>query len=166
MFCKSCGYKIEDGHAFCPKCGTKQTTVYRHVFERAGLSEQDFISNINIWFQRNPKAANIKCSFDIDTALGVFANKYELNTFTIEYELFENNNQNQYGLIKEENYSLMSKSSKDYISQWKESHPQVTVLNWKGGTHSRGQVGSHLLGGLGASNRLNMYIFFKFPRKN
>lgn len=166
MVCKKCGKEIEEKFAFCPACGAKQATTYQEVFVRNGISEQDFIGNINKWFQYHPKAANISCKFGLDTAIGLLANKYELNRFVIEYELFERDNQNQYGLVKEENLALMKKNIKEYIGEWKESHPNVQIVNWEGGTHSRGQTVSHLMGGLGASNRMNVYILFKFPRKN
>jgi hypothetical protein len=100
----------------------------------------------------------------MDTAIGLLANKYELNQFVIEYELFEHNNENQYGLVKEESIALMKKSSKEFMGEWKQSHPNVKVVDWEGGTHSRGSTASHLLGGIGARNRMNVYILFKFPR--
>lgn len=165
MFCIKCGKELNGGDQFCPACGAKQVNTYKEVFVRNGLSEKDFIDNINKWFQYHPKVANVKCTFGIDTAIGLLANKYQLNQFVIEYELFENNNKNQYGLVKEENLALMKKSTKEFVGAWKESHPNATVVDWTGGTHSRGQVGSHLLGGFGASNRLNVYILFKFPRQ-
>lgn len=164
MFCIKCGKQIGDNDAFCPGCGAKQATTYKEVFVRNGLSEQDFIANINKWFQWHPKAANVSCVFDMDTSIGLLANKYLLNRFVIEYELFENDNQNQYGLIKEENIAFVRKDSKIFMAEWKMQHPGVTVVNWSGGIHSRGQTASHLLGGFGASNRLNVYILYKFPR--
>jgi hypothetical protein len=94
----------------------------------------------------------------------LLANKYQLNSFTVTYELFQNNNLNQYALKKEECYNIVSKKTKDYIEDWKQSHPNFKVVNWTGGTHSRGQTGTFLIGGLGAANRLNAYIFYKFPR--
>ena len=165
MICKKCGKEIADGSSFCSLCGAKQIETYTKVFTRNGLSEKDFIDNINKWFQSNPKVANVKGTFDTDTSVGLLANKYQLNTFTVEYELFNNNNQNQYALVKEECYNIVSKKTKDYIEEWKKSHPNVKVVNWQGGTHSRGQTGTFLIGGFGAANRLNVYILFKFPRK-
>lgn len=165
MNCIKCGKEIGTNDAFCPICGAKQAPTYKEVFVRNGIKEQDFIANINKWFQWHPKAANITCKFDMDTAIGLLANKYELNRLEIEYELFEHDNENQYGLVKEETIALTKKSAKDYINEWKQSHPNVKIVNWEGGTHSRGQTVSHLLGGLGARNRLNLYILFKFPRK-
>jgi len=165
MFCSQCGREIGENDTFCPGCGKKQVTTYKEVFVRNGLSEQDFIANINKWFQWHPKAANIRCHFGLDTAIGLMANKYQLNQFVIEYELFEKNNTMQYGLVKEENTALMKKDAKEYLGAWQRSHPNVKIVNWQGGTHSRGQAGSHLIGGLGAANRLNLYIFFKFPAK-
>ena len=165
MFCKKCGKEIGEKVTFCPDCGTKQVTTYQEVFVRNGLSEKDFIDNINKWFQWHPKAANISCTFDMDTSIGLLANKYALNRFVIEYELFENNNENQYGLVKEETLALHKTKAKDFVNEWKQAHPNVKVVDWEGGTHSRGQTASLLLNGLGARNRLNVYILFKFPRQ-
>ena len=109
MTCKKCGKEINEGSAFCPLCGAKQVEIYKKVFSRNGLSEKDFIDAINKWFNENPKVANVKCKFDTDTSIGLFANKYQLNNFTVEYELFENNNLNQYALLKEECYNIMAK---------------------------------------------------------
>lgn len=165
MNCKKCGKTLGEKDAFCSNCGAKQTVTYQEVFVRNGLSEQDFIANINRWFQWHPKAANITCRFNMETEIGLLANKYALNQFVIEYELYEKDNVNQYGLVKEETLTLMKKSVKEYVGQWQQSHPQAKIVNWEGGTHSRGQTVSHLLGGVGARNRMNVYILFKFPRK-
>jgi len=164
MFCKKCGKEIGDGDMFCPGCGTKQVEIYKEVFVRKGLSEKDFIANINAWFQWHPKAANIKCSFGIDSALGMFANKYQLNQFVIEYELYENDNTMQYGLVKEENTTFVKKDTSDFVGKWQKEHQNTTVIDWKGGTHQRGDAGSLAFGGFGAVNRMNVYVFFKFPR--
>ena len=164
MICKKCGKELNDNDMFCSGCGAKQVEIYKEIFTRNGISEKDFIANINKWFQWHPKAANVKCHFSMDTSIGLMANKYTLNQFVIEYELFENDNENQYGLVKEENLAFVKKNIKEFIGKWQVEHPQAKIVSWEGGTHSRGQVGSHLLGGFGASNRMNAYIFFKFPR--
>ena len=165
MTCKKCGKEINEGSAFCPLCGAKQVEKYTKTFNRNGMDEKAFISTINKWFEENPKVANVKCKFETDTSLGLLANKYQLNTFTVEYELFANYNTNQYALTKEECYNIVSKKTKDFVEEWKQSHPNYKVVNWQGGTHSRGQTGSFLIGGFGAANRLNVYLFFKFARK-
>lgn len=164
MFCLKCGQEIADKSAFCPLCGAKQVYRYKEVFVRNGISEQDFIANINKWFQLHPKVANVSCKFGTDTALGLLANKYELNQFVVEYELFEQNNSNQYGLVKEESIALMKHDVREAVGQWQQTHPNTKIVNWTGGVHSRGHVGSHLLGGIGARNRTSLYILFKFPR--
>ena len=165
MNCKKCGREISENDTYCPGCGAKQVMTYREVFDRRGLSEKDFIGNINKWFQWHPKAANIKCTYHLKDSYGLFVNKYKLQQFVIEYELFENDNENQYGLVKMEKYALVKKSLEKCVAEWQSTHPQVQVVNWQGGTNSRGSSGSLLLGGLGASNRMTAFIFFKFPRK-
>ncbi len=164
MFCKKCGKELNNDDRFCSGCGAKQVTTYKEVFVRNGLTEKEFIANINKWFQWHPKAANIKATFNSETAIGLIANKDELNSFVIEYELYENNNENQYGLVKEEKIDLVNIKSRDYVEKWKQEHPQVKVVNWSGTTHQRGSTTSLLLGGFGATNRMNVYILFKFPR--
>lgn len=166
MYCKSCGKELREDDLFCPRCGTKQVTVYKEIFQRNGMPEKDFIANINKWFQWHPKAANITCHFDMDTSLGLLANKYELNRLVIEYELYEHENEYQYGLVKEDTLDLMRRNIKEYVGAWQQSHPNTKIVKWEGGTHSRGQAGSQLFGGMGASNRMNVYILFKFRRNN
>ena len=163
--CIKCGREFSEPTSFCPDCGAKQVKIYTEVFERNGLSEADFLNNINRWFQYHTKAANMKCYFDMETSLGLLANKYELNTFTVKYELFSGDNTNQYALVKEDVTNLTHQKARDFVEQWKAQRPQVTVLNWEGGTHSRGHIGSSFFGGIGAANRMNVYIFYKFPRK-
>lgn len=166
MRCVKCGEEIAEGSAFCCICGAKQTATCREVFTRNGLSEADFIDNINKWFQWHPKAANIKCQFVLGTALGALANRYVLNQFIIDYELYEQNNANQYGLVKEQKMALVKGSVESYMAEWKAERPQCTVQNWSGGIHSRGTIASHVLGGLGACNQMTVFILYKFPRKS
>ena len=52
----------------------------------------------------------------------------------------------------------------DTIQDMIDSYDNVKVVDWEGGTHARGYTVSHLMGGFGARNRLNIYILFKFPR--
>lgn len=166
MFCANCGSPYNADDKFCPGCGQKLIETKKEVFVRNGLSEKDFIDNINKWFIYHPNVANVKARFGIESSLGMLANKYVLNQFVIEYEIYENKNTMQYGLVKEENTGLYKKDIKDFIGAWQQSHPNAKIVNWQGGTHQRGQVGSLMLGGIGAVNRMNAYIFFKFPRPN
>lgn len=165
MRCVKCGEEIADRSAFCCICGTKQSTTHREIFVRNGLPETDFINNINKWFQWHPKAANIKCQFITETVLGALANQYELNKFIIDYELYQENNAYQYGLVKEQDIALEKKSVQAHITEWKIEHTQCTVQNWSGAIHSRGALVSHALGGLGACNQMTVFILYKFPRK-
>lgn len=165
MICKKCGKEIADGSKFCPSCGEKQVDIYKKVFTREGFSEKDFIKSVNEWFAANPKVANVKCRFESGTSIGLLANDYKLKEIQIEYELFGSNNKNQYAITKEETYTLLKKSSSSFIEDWKKSHPEYKVVNWSGGTNSRGKTGTHLLGGFGAANRTTAFILYKFPRK-
>ena len=164
MLCVHCGREIGDGNAFCPHCGKKQVVTYQEVFVRNGLSEKDFIDNINKWFCYHPRVANVSCTFGLDTTVGLLANKYVMNQCVIRYELLDRDNANQYGLVKEEKFGLSKTETAAFVGDWQRARPNVKVVNWKGGTHARGYTVSHLMGGLGASNQLNVYILFKFPR--
>lgn len=43
MFCVHCGFKIEDGFNFCPKCGTKEVFVHLEPEQRVVESEQNLV---------------------------------------------------------------------------------------------------------------------------
>lgn len=164
MFCKKCGREISGNDPFCPGCGAKQVTTYQEIFDRNGMSEKAFIQQINEWFRNNPMAGNFSCEFDLDTSIGLLVNKYKMNRFILHYEMLPSENRNHYVLVKEENLTMVVQNSKEYMQRWKQEHPEVTVVNWSGGTHSRGQTSSLILGGFGAVNKLNMYILYKYPR--
>lgn len=164
MFCFNCGAEMKEGDLFCPKCGTKQVKTYREVFMRNGLPEADFICNINRWFQYHPGVSHVRCTFDMNTSFGLLANKYALDRVELDYELLNGVNRYQYGLVKEESVSIVKGNVKEYMMRWKEEHPNVTVVSWSGGTHSRGTIGTVALG-VGSANRMNVYILFRFPRQ-
>ena len=165
MTCIKCGKEIVDNCTFCPICGEKQVKKYRKRFERKGVSEADFINEINAWLCANPRVANLQCKWNCRTGFGILTNKHVLETFDVEYELFERANTNRYCLVKEERFSWYAKKSKTCVENFKKNHPQATVVDWVGGTHSRGKIGCVLLGGIGAINRMNAYIFYKSPVK-
>ena len=166
MQCLKCKKEIFDSSTFCPICGAKQTPVYKELFVRNALTEEEFIDNINKWFQWHPNVANVKVTFDKDTSIGLLVNKYKLEMVTLEYELLNGNNKYEYGIVKEEKFALMQTSVKEYIEKWKSERPGVKVVNWTGGVHSRGQTGSLMLKGIGARNRMTAYIVYKFPRNS
>ena len=163
-YCTKCGNELNDNDTVCSKCNTEQSNRHIEVFKRNGLSEKDFIDNINRWFEHHPNVAKVTCTFDANTTIGLATNHYVLNEFTIEYELFKNRNTNQYALVKEEKFGMVQKSVKDFVGQWKEEHPNATVVNYKGSTHTRGHVGSFLLKGLGGVNRTEAYILYRYKR--
>lgn len=165
MICKKCGREMNDKDLFCPSCGTKQVTIYRQVFVRSGMSESQFIDSINIWFEKNPRVANVNCRFDMRTSVGMFANKYKLKEVVIEFELLDGINTYQYGITKESSTALIAKKANGLVDKWSQNHPGAIVVTWSGGRHSRGSSSSLLLGGIGACNRMNAYILYKFPRR-
>lgn len=164
MNCIKCGKEIAENSTFCSVCGAKQVKIYKEIFERGNLSEQEFINNINKWFQWHPKAKNIKVHFETGSAFGLFVNQTRLNELVIEYELGEDENPYQYGLVREAQVGLLPKNIKQYMVSWQQKHPQSEVLNWAGGTNARGRTSSMILGGIGAVNKMTVFILIRFRR--
>jgi len=163
--CMYCSHPIPDGATFCPDCGKKQVKVYQQTFRRENMSEEEFIARINEWFASYPRVANVKGQFLLNSAVGLMVNKYRLDAFAIEYELLDSNNVNQYGVVSLEKFGLIRTDADQLIKEWQAHNPGATILKTAGGVHQRGQVGSLALGGFGASNKTQSYLFFKFNRK-
>lgn len=164
MNCIKCGKEIAGGSTFCPVCGAKQIKVYKEVLVREHLSEREFIDNINKWFQWHPKAANVHMRFETGTAFGLFVNQTRLNRVEIEYELSEKENPCQYGLVREYQVGLIPGDMKRYIARWQQKHPQSKVMSWAGGSNARGSTSSMILGGIGAVNKMTMFLLIQFRR--
>lgn len=164
MNCIKCGKEITENSTFCSVCGAKQVKTYKEVFTRGQLSDKEFIANINKWFQWHPKITNVQANLDTGNAPGIFVNQKRLDELVIEYELSEEDNPYQYGLVKEREFDLIQQNLKSYMAQWQKKHPQVEVLNWSGGTNSRGSRTSLMFGGIGAMNKLTVYILIRFRR--
>lgn len=163
--CIHCNAEIAEGSAFCSACGKKQVKSYSQTFRREKMSEAEFIKQINSWFAKYPQVGNVKGKFLTRSAPGLMVNKYVLDAFSIEYELLDGNNTNQYALVSLENYGLVKKGSASVLDQWKQKNPGAIVVSQSGGSHSRGSTSSLMLGGLGATNHTQVYVFFKFNRK-
>ena len=165
MNCKKCGKEIEPGSGFCPSCSTKQAARYSHSFIRKGMSEKEFIAQINAWFEENPRVANVSGKFTTRLGFGILANTYKLKSLDIEYELFSSNNKNIYGVHKIKRFNVYKMNLEKLIEGWKNEVSGRSVVTWKGGTNSRGQTGSLLLGGIGARNRMTAFVLYKQPAK-
>ncbi len=163
--CMYCAAEITDDSVFCSSCGKKQVTVYKQVFHRGKMSEDDFIARINEWFASYPKVANVKAQFNLEEKIGLLVNKYILNDLAIEYELLKGNNENQYAVINLSNFALYKKSTDNVLEDWKKANPSAIIVSRSGGTHSRGDAGSLFLNGIGARNQTQLYLLFKFNRK-
>ena len=163
-YCISCGAEIPQNSAFCPRCGTKQVRVYTQTFRRENMSEDDFINQINYWFAQYPHVANVKGKFLVRSGIGVMVNKYVLDAFAIEYELLSGTNENQYGVVKLQTTGLVKTSTDALLAQWRQANPNAVILARDGGVNQRGSSGSLLLGGVGAVNKTQLYVFFKFKR--
>ena len=150
---------------FCPLCGKKQVMVYTQTFQRGNMSEDEFIRKINEWFAAYPTVANVKGRFLLNSQVGMFVNKYRLDAFAIEYEVFDKANENQYALVSLTEFGITKTPSEVLLAKWKVKNPGATVLNTGGGVHQRGQTGSLMLqSGFGAVNKTQLYVFFKFNR--
>ncbi|MDE5604753.1 MAG: hypothetical protein K2I73_04125 [Eubacterium sp.] len=162
--CMYCGKDISSDSEFCSFCGKKQVEEYVKVFNRYNMNNAEFIASINSWLASNPKIANVKCEFNTRTGYGLLANKYLLDSVALKYELFKNNNENQYGIVELKKFGLYQKSSDALLSEWQAYNPNAVVLKRSGGRHSRGKVGHELFWGIGAKNNTQLFVFFKFKR--
>lgn len=163
--CMYCSHPIPDGSTFCPDCGKKQVKVYQQTFRREKMSEDEFIARINQWFAAYPRVANVKGEFLLQHAEGMLVGKYRLDAFAIEYELLDSDNINQYGVVALEKFGFIRTDTDKLINEWRANNPGATILKQAGGTHLRGQSGSLALGGFGANNKTQSYLFFKFNRQ-
>ncbi len=164
--CMYCGIEIPEGSTFCPKCGKKQVKVYTQTFQRGKMTEDQFIDQINQWFAMYPHVAKVKGKFLLHNATGLMVNKYVLDAFAIEYELFSGTNDNQYAVVKLCTTGLAKTTTDALLYQWQQSNPGAKILTRDGGVNQRGQAGSLALGGIGAVNKTQLYVFFKFNRTN
>ena len=162
--CIYCGAQIPQDSIFCGKCGKKQVRVYQQTFRRDKMSEAQFIEKINRWFAQYPHVANVKGKFLVHHSVGLMVNKYVLDALAIEYELLSGTNQNQYGVIKLESTGLVKTRTDALLARWKQSNPNAVIVAREGGVNQRGTTGSLVLGGLGAVNKTQLYLLFKFPR--
>lgn len=162
--CIYCKEEIPEGSTFCLHCGKKQVKRYTQVFRRGNLNEEDFIHQINVWFAKYPYVANVQCKFQVVRGFGMLVNHYVLEALSIEYETFSGDNEYQYGLIKLGDMGLTNISSAQVLLEWKKANPAARIVNCTGGTNQRGHVASILMGGFGAVNNTQVYVFFKFKR--
>ena len=161
MYCKA---EISEGSTFCPHCGKKQVQIYTRTFRRENMSEAQFIEQINQWFAMYPQVANVKGRFLSNSKFGLMVNKYTLDAFSIEYELFNSANENQYAVVALSTTTLVKTSTDRLLNNWKQANPGAQVLARDGGVHQCGNRGSLVMGGIGAVNKTQLYVFFKFNR--
>ena len=164
MKCIRCGREIRDIDRFCSKCGAKQTFEGTRLFHRNRKSEEEFINEINQWIESDRRIAILKCAFRFETDIGLFANKSILNIVGIEYEIMGSENSCGYRLVKEEKYALIRNNMDSFIKKWRQNNPGRVVVAWNAAQHSRGSSSSVFFGGIGACNRLNAFILYKYDR--
>ena len=159
-----CSAELPQNSTFCPKCGKKQVKRYTQTFQRGKMSEDEFVNQINQWFAGNPKVANVKGKFLIRHAGGMMVNKYVLDAFAIEFEVFTGTNDNQYAVTNLSTTGLAKTTTDALLYKWQQNNPGAKVLTRDGGINQRGRTGSLALGGIGAVNKTQLYVFFKFNR--
>ncbi len=163
--CIYCGVSLPDEALFCHACGKRQAKLYTQVFRRGKMKEEEFIQKINIWFATYPQVANVECRFETASYPGMLVDKYVLNALAIRYECLDGENRNQYALTHLQHFGLAAKKGEVLLQEWKNSNPGAIVVNYTGGLHQRGDSSMSLTGGLGASNKTQLYVFFKFNRR-
>ena len=132
-------------------------------FKRFSKSETALIREINQWLTAYPQMGNISCDIDVGSSLGFFVNKFTLKSVTFRYDVLPQNNTFQYAFIHLERTGLYRKKTKDVLAAWQANNPHAIVVQTSGGTNMRGSAGSILIGGIGAANRTQLYVFVKFP---
>lgn len=162
MYCKA---EIAEGSQFCSACGKKQVKIYSQTFARGKMSEEEFMQRINQWFAMYPKVANVKASIHVKNAFGILVDKYTIEAVDISYELFKGDNDNQYAITELSKFALYKTTTDQLLDEWKKKNPGATVVARNGGYHGHGQSGSLALGGIGANNKTQLYVLFKFNRK-
>lgn len=163
--CLFCQAELPENAAFCPACGKKQVVRYTQTFRRGSMKEEDFIAQINAWFAQYPQVANVKGEFLLGHGVGLLVNKYTLDALSIEYEVFSGQNTNQYAVVQLSEFGFTHKETADLLAKWKAANPAATVIRTAGGVNQRGSTGSLMMGGLGAKNKAQLYVLFKFDRK-
>lgn len=163
--CIHCGAVLQGEAIYCSSCGKKQVMRHQQTFRRGNMPEEEFIARINEWFAKYPQVGNVNGKFLLRSGLGLLVNKYVLDAFAIEYEVLDGNNINQYAVVSLSKFGIVKTDTKSLLQEWQQANPNAVIINHNGGVHQRGQTGSLILGGLGAANNTQLYVFFKFNRK-
>ncbi len=130
------------------------------TFYAEGKNQEEFFKVINAWFSANRNIKVRKLYTARDTSVGLFVNKSNLSNITLIYDQ-DNSLNNLYGIDYLEKFSLMKISMDSMVESWKKSNPDRAAVTWTYSHNVRGQTGSLLLGGLGGSNRNQLWIIFK-----
>ena len=164
-YCVHCGKVMNDNDLFCAACGKRQEERRQGYFNREGLSEEELINKVNTWFAQNPYIGNVSGKFFLREGLGFLVNKYVLECFAVEYEFLFGENVYQYRIAEIGGFALYKKDVASLLADWKSRNPGAIVVNYNGGVHQRGSSSSLLFGGIGAHNKTQLYVLYKFNRK-
>ena len=128
------------------------------------MTEAECIDTVNQWFANNTQIGNAACSFDIGSRLGLLVNKSSIGSITIKYDILHEQNKYQYAIVQLAKWGLIATRADELLAQWQSHNPNITVLSSSNTLHQRGHVLSLVLGGIGAVNLTQLYLFVRFTR--
>lgn len=131
-----------------------------YTLHRGKLKEDQFVNNISIWLSRHPNIRISKMYTDENTSIGIIVNKSVLSTVTFIYEEDDSIN-NSYGFDILEKFSLMKIGIQAMKDKWHALHPDCEIVTCNYIHNARGQTGSLMLNGVGASNRNQLRVVYK-----
>ena len=137
----------------------------RMVFSRGfSESEEKIMYEINRWLHMNSYFGNMVCEIDVDCALGFFVNRFRLKELLLKYDVLSEINPYIYHFVRLDECDLFRVEPKELLEKWKACNPGAVIIKAQSTTNMRGGSLSVLVGGLGAVNRAQVFIFFKTPR--
>ena len=135
-------------------------------FSRGCLgSERSLIREVNAWLSANPRNVITACEMDTRVGLGLFVNRFILNSVTFRYDMLADEHKYGYSLKHFERFGLYRKKPQALLDKWQAQNPEAIVVYRSGGTSMRGSAGMLYPGGIGAANLTQMYILYKYKRK-
>ena len=135
----------------------------RRTFYNAG-SEEALLLQVNDWLHTNPGAFNITCKTRTGIELGALTLRHVIREVSLEYTRAPGSNQNVYSFERTVWFGLYHKKSATLLQQWRTEHPGAYIVSASTAYAARGTSSQLLFGGIGASNRITQYIFYKKPR--
>ena len=129
------------------------------TFYRRDMTEDNFIQQINGWFEANLHLRLSHCSFELGLGEGPFARRSYLNKVRIVYTWEPGIPARVYGLAALSRMGMPEQDSRAMVAQWEARYPWVEVLHTRGSIHQRGAMRSY---GLGANDRTQVYLLYTY----